>query len=136
MAMFDSMLVWQISPGKWCSSRASLGVECLCVHSHLDCLLRVELSHHHLRLPDSCSVGCRLGIGMVEMLRGQFPYLVGLETAGVNKQLRSVLCLSGCAVYFLWGEICLLEFNKGSGMEDLLARCQGYGLRPSQKPLL
>lgn len=81
------------------------------VHSHFDCLLRVELSHHHLRLPDSGSVGCCLGIGMVEMLRGQFPYLVGLETAGVNKQLKSVLCLSGCAVYFLWDEICLLEFN-------------------------
>lgn len=54
------------------SSWASPGVRLFCFHSHLDCLLRVEMSWCHPQPADSVSVGCCLGIRMWEKLSGYF----------------------------------------------------------------
>lgn len=54
-----------------CSSGwASPGVRMFCSQSHLDCLLRVGLPWPHPRPADLVSVGCCLGISMLEKLSG------------------------------------------------------------------
>lgn len=80
---------WRSSPGKTehegsgilvrqhpdlcCSSKVSPVDRMFCFHSHLDCLLRVEMSWPHLQPADSVSGaggGCCLGICMLEKLPG------------------------------------------------------------------